>query len=81
VGEQRRALELYDDAHVWMTSALGLEHPRVAESVLARADLAWELGDTAYAGGLYGAVLGELQASFGPKDARAMRARTRAAAP
>ena len=30
---------------------------------------------------LYGAVLGELQASFGPKDARAMRARTRAAAP
>jgi tetratricopeptide (TPR) repeat protein len=76
-GHRERSLELLDDAHVPMTSALGLHHPRVAATVLARADLAWALGQKDYAGRLYGAVLGELDASFGPKDARTVRARAR----
>ncbi len=76
-GATAKALALLDDAHLPLSSAFGLRHPRVAESVLARADLAWELGQKDYAGGLYGAVLGELQARFGPKDARAVRAQQR----
>jgi eukaryotic-like serine/threonine-protein kinase len=76
-GDLPRALELLDDAHLPMSGALGQGHPRVVASVLARADLAFELGDAAYAGGLYGAVLHDLQASFGPKDPRVMRARAR----
>jgi len=76
-GNDSRALELLDDAYVPLASALRTGHPRLVDSSLARADLAYALGQADYAARLYGANVDRLSAMYGPKDARAMRARTR----
>ncbi len=78
-GHTAAALELYDDAHVWLTSAFELEDPRLVESLLARADLAWALGQHEYGARLYDGIVDDLSKQWGPKDARAARARARRA--
>ncbi len=76
-GRLESALTLLDDAHVPLVGAYGLHHRRIALSVLARADLAWELGQAEYAKRLYGNVLDELERDFGPDDPQTIRARER----
>jgi tetratricopeptide (TPR) repeat protein len=76
-GNDARALQLYDDAHVALGSAFELHHPRVVATLLARADLAYGLGQREYAGRLYGSIADELMQQRGPKDASTMRARAR----
>ncbi|MBX7082418.1 MAG: protein kinase [Nannocystaceae bacterium] len=79
-GHRARALALFDDAHVPMASALGTSHPRVSAATLARADLAWDLGQHDYGGRLYAAVADELATAAGAEDPRTQRARARARA-
>ena len=76
-GNDARALELYDDAHVALGGAFDLGHPRLVASLLARADLAHALGQREYAARLYGSIADELMQQRGPKDAATMRARSR----
>ncbi len=76
-GHDARALELFDDVYVPLVGAFGQHHWRVRESTLARADLAWALGQHAYGGRLYDAIVAELEAAYGPADPRAQRARSR----
>jgi tetratricopeptide (TPR) repeat protein/tRNA A-37 threonylcarbamoyl transferase component Bud32 len=76
-GKTKRALELYDDAHVPLAGAFAQRAPDMVESLLARADLAWELDQKDYAGRLYDSVADDLTKQRGPKDAGTMRARER----
>jgi tetratricopeptide (TPR) repeat protein len=76
-GHVERALELYDDAHLPLVGAFDLRHPRIVASLLARADLAFGLGQAEYAGRLYGSIADDLMQQRGPKDAATMRARAR----
>lgn len=76
-GELEAALKLRDDAHVPFSSAYGQDSPQVAEAVLIRADLAWELGKRDYAKRLYGSVVRRLGALRGEEDDATQRARSR----
>ena len=76
-GKTKRALELYDDAHVALSGTFSSHDPRMVDSLLARADLAWTLDQKDYAGRLYDGVVDDLTKRVGPKDARAARARER----
>ncbi|PRP96232.1 serine/threonine-protein kinase [Enhygromyxa salina] len=76
-GNREAALALLDDAYVGLVAGFGLYHPDVVELCLARADLAWELGDHSYAAGLYGAVQRQLVAQRGADDPASARAASR----
>ncbi|MCH9682093.1 MAG: protein kinase [Deltaproteobacteria bacterium] len=76
-GNDARALKLRDDAHLGLHSAYGLHHPKLTLSVLARADLAWTLGQTEYAQRLYGNIANDLVKHLGATDPRSVRARER----
>jgi tetratricopeptide (TPR) repeat protein len=55
-GDQALAFDLLERAHVGLVAGLGMNHPRVREALLARADLAWALGQRDTAAG-YSPVL------------------------
>jgi tetratricopeptide (TPR) repeat protein len=76
-GKTKRALELYDDAHVPLGGAFKSRDPRMVDSLLARADLAWALDQKDYAGRLYDGAVDELTKRFGAKDERVVRATER----
>jgi tetratricopeptide (TPR) repeat protein len=76
-GHDAQALALYDDAHVPLTGAYGLDHAVVTRRVLDRADLAFGLGQTEYAGRLYGSVHDRLSAQLGAADPATRRAAER----
>ncbi|MFV8749726.1 protein kinase domain-containing protein [Nannocystaceae bacterium ST9] len=76
-GRSAQALEHFDAAHVMLAGGLGLRHGVVVRASLARADLAWALGERDYAEGLYGVIDDELEA-LGELEAAA-RAKQRAA--
>ena len=78
MGDAELALKLFDGAHVAWVGAYGLYHPRVTTLVLARADLAWGLGNRDYARRLYGNIVDELETQRGRKDPATVRARDRA---
>ena len=73
-GKRKRALELFDDAHVPWVGGYDMKHPKVVEELLARADLAYELGDKKYAGRLYRTNADELAALYGEESDEAKRA-------
>jgi tetratricopeptide (TPR) repeat protein len=70
-----------DEAHVLTSSAYGHDHPVTTAKVLARADLAWDLGDEDYAGRLYRGVADRLAAQRGEDHPDTARARSRASPP
>jgi len=76
-GKAKRALALFDDAHVPWVSGYDMRHPKVVEELLARADLAYELGDKKYAGRLYRTNADELAALYGAESDEAKRAEAR----
>lgn len=76
-GQPRRALELFDDAHVAWVGAYSMDHPAVVDTLLARADLAFELGDKDYAGRLYRSTLRRFIEIYGEDSPEAERARRR----
>jgi hypothetical protein len=76
-GKPKRALELYDDAHVPLSGAFAQRAPQMVDSLLARADLAWDLDQKDYAGRLYDTIVDDLTKQRGPKDGGAARARLR----
>ncbi|MEM7156061.1 MAG: protein kinase [Myxococcota bacterium] len=76
-GNDARALELFDDAHVPLMGAYDMDHPQIVVELLARADLAFALGDEAYAGRLYRTNVERLEAIYGAESPQAQRARER----
>jgi len=76
-GEHERAFDLLERAHVGLDGGLGSDHPRVLEALLARADLAWALGQREIAIGYYKLLVRKLDAEHLGLE----RARTRAASP
>jgi len=76
-GERELAFDLLERAHVGLAAGLGLDHPRVLEALLARADLAWELGQREVASGYYRVLSRKLDAEHPDLE----RARSRAASP
>ncbi|MFO7564759.1 MAG: protein kinase [Enhygromyxa sp.] len=76
-GDRERAFDLLERAHVGLAAGLGLDHPRVQEALLARADLAWELGQRDIAIGYYRV----LSRTLAPKHPGLERARSRTASP
>ena len=73
-GNDARALALFDDAHVPWVGAYGMDHPAVLDELLARADLAWTLGQKEYAERLYRSTRRRLVELHGPDDPRTHRA-------
>ena len=76
-GDKARALELLDDAHVPTVTAYGMGHPILDTTLLARADLAFALGNKAYAGRLYRSMLPRLTERRGEDAKGVKRARAR----
>lgn len=65
-GAEAEALALLDSAHLGQSAGFGDAHPRALAVLLGRADLAWSLGDTPYAGRLYAAAADRLD-KLGPE--------------
>ncbi|MEM6991496.1 MAG: protein kinase [Myxococcota bacterium] len=76
-GKKKRALELFDDAHVPWVGAYDMGHPKVLATLLARADLAYALGQREYAGRLYRSSAKRFEAHYGENSPEAKRARAR----
>jgi eukaryotic-like serine/threonine-protein kinase len=80
-GNPRRALELFDKAHVPSSTGYGWDHRHMVAAVLRRADLAYGLGRKKYAGQLYRGCAGNLAEWLGPEHPDARRAAERRAPP
>lgn len=76
-GDPAAAREHLDAAHVMLAGGLGLRHPIVVRASLARADLAWQLGERDDAASLYRVLIRDLDALA--EHEAAARARLRAA--
>ncbi len=76
-GHPKEALVLLDASYVGMVGGFGQHHPEIVTVSLARADLAWELGDIEYAGGLYRVIADELVSRRGAQDPASLRAAAR----
>ena len=76
-GNHERALELFDDAHVPWVGGYGMHHPKVVEELLARADLAYRLGNKKYAGRLYRTNADDIAELYGEESEEAKRALAR----
>ncbi len=76
-GNEARALELYDDGHVPLLAAYDMDHPEVVAELLARADLAFSLGQKGYAGRLYRSTLRRFIEVYGEGSPAVARAQAR----
>lgn len=76
-GHPKAALTLLDGSFVGMAGGFGQHHPEVLGITLSRADVAWELGDREYAGGLYEAIADRVARQRGAGDPASLRAAAR----
>lgn len=76
-GHPKEALVLLDASYVGMVGGFGQYHPEIVTVSLARADLAWELGDPEYAGRLYRVIADKLVSQRGAQDPASLRAAAR----
>ncbi|WP_198154697.1 hypothetical protein [Plesiocystis pacifica] len=74
-GDDARALELLNEAYLGTDGDFGMGHPELDRLNLERADLAWSLGDRAFAERLYGTLKDHDLDPLGPEAAARVRSR------